>query len=263
MYYTQEQDLTRDAKRTELEFANARSIVAKLKGNFVAGKVPIARIVFCVLSIAVLCIPFFSIKMKMPMSEISISTGAIGAYNIYSSSVYSIFLDLFKVKIGGALTVITALSIVLFVLVVLITAANLIVWILSFINIKKSAKALTVLSFIGAALDIAAFACMLAAKSMAGGMNGVAVSFCFGSLASAAMLVVFGVLNINMMKNGAPLPLSDVDRKRIELYKQYKAKKLDLDTLPLPIYETAEEREKRENALAGAKKENKEGGHNG
>ena len=99
-YYSQEIELARDAKRTELEFAGARALVAKLKGNFVGGRIQISRMVFFILSIAVMCIPYFSIRISLPMSEIGFSTGLVGAYQIYSSSVYNSFLPLLKLKIG-------------------------------------------------------------------------------------------------------------------------------------------------------------------
>lgn len=259
-YYAQEKVLSTDAKRTELESADARALVARIKGNFIGGKVQIARIVFIVLSIAVMCIPYFSIRIRLPMSEIGFSTGIVGVYQIISSSVYNIFPALFKVRLGGELTTAAVLNMALFVVVALILVAMLVVMIISFLNIKKYAKVLAGLSFAGIAADIAAFAAMLFARSCVSGsgMSGITVSFAFGALASIAMLVVFAVLNLKLAKTGVEIFVSEVDKKRIELYKQYKAGELDLDTLSLPIFETDEEREKRENMIAGGKKKKKE-----
>lgn len=256
-YYSQEKILSTDAKRTELESADARALVAKLKGNFVGGKIQIARIVFLVLAIAVMCIPYFSIKFTLPMSEIGFSAGLVGVYQIISSSVYDLFLPLFRLKIGGAMTTAATVNIILFVLVALIIVATLVVYLLSFLKIEKYARVLAGLSFAGIAADAAAFAAMLAARNAAEGLTGVTVSFSFGALASIAMLLVFAILNIRLAKAGVDTSVSETDRKRIELYKKYKAGELDLDDLPLPIFETDEEREKRENALAGGKKKDK------
>ena len=259
-YYSQEKVLSTDAKRTELESADARALVARIKGNFIGGKVQIARIVFMVLAIAVMCIPYFTIKIKLPMSEIGFSTGIVGVYQIVSNSVYSIFPALFKVRLGGDLTTATVVNMALFIVVALILVAMLVVMILSFLDIKKYAKILAGLSFAGIAADIAAFAAMLFARSCASGngLSGITVSFAFGSLASIAMLLVFAILNLKLAKTGVEIVTSEVDKKRIELYKQYKAGTLDLDTLPLPIFETDEEREKRENMIAGGKKKKKD-----
>lgn len=256
-YYSQEKILSTDAKRTELEAADARVLVAKIKGNFIGGKVQIARIVFMVLSIAVMCIPYFSLKLKMPMSEIGFSTGLVGVYQIYSSSVYNIFPALFKLKIGGGLTFAATVNMALFVLVALVLVAAFVVMIISFLNIKKYAKVLAGLSFGGIALDIAVFVFMLVGRNAAAGLEGVSVPFGFGSLASIAMLAVFAALNIILAKKGVEITIPEVDKKRIELYKQYKAGTLDLDTLPLPVFETDEEREKRENMISGGKKKKK------
>ena len=40
MYFTQEEDLKRDAKKTELEFANARYLKAKLKAALLTESSP-------------------------------------------------------------------------------------------------------------------------------------------------------------------------------------------------------------------------------
>ena len=51
--------------------------------------------------------------------------------------------------------------------------------------------------------------------------------------------------------------VSETDIKRIEIYKKIKAGEITYDDLPLPVFETPEEREKRENALAGTSKKAK------
>ena len=42
MFYTQDASLARDAKRTELESAVARMVIARIKANFIGGKLQIA-----------------------------------------------------------------------------------------------------------------------------------------------------------------------------------------------------------------------------
>ena len=44
MYYTQEAGLIRDAKRTELEGAVARMVIARVKAAFIGGKLQIFRV---------------------------------------------------------------------------------------------------------------------------------------------------------------------------------------------------------------------------
>ena len=57
--------------------------------------------------------------------------------------------------------------------------------------------------------------------------------------------------------NEVEIMLVNAGYERFDVNKKYKAGELDLDDLPLPIFETDEEREKRENALAGGKKKDK------
>ena len=50
MYYTQNDGLMRDAKRTELESAVARMVIARIKAQFIGGKLQIARMIFALLA---------------------------------------------------------------------------------------------------------------------------------------------------------------------------------------------------------------------
>ena len=57
-YYSQDALLMRDAKRTELEAAAARMVIARIKASFIGGGLQIARMVFVLISVAALLLPF-------------------------------------------------------------------------------------------------------------------------------------------------------------------------------------------------------------
>lgn len=255
MYYTQENDLARDAKRTELEFANARVLVAKLKANFIGGKVPIARLVFMLLCVAALIVPFMSAKLTLPMYSGGISVGGIGIYNMINDSMYTQLLNFLKAGIAGDAALKVLIGLALFAVVVLGAAAMLIIYLLSFINIKSFAKKLFICSLIFAGVDIVAFVWGFIAKGTADAYGFLTISAGFGALVSLLTLAVFAFLNKKIMDDETPLPVKEVDYKRIEIYKKYKAGEISLDDLTMPIFETEEERQARLDALAGKKKE--------
>ena len=62
-YYSQQTQLTRDAKRTELEGAAARMVIARVKAAFIGSKLAIARLVITLGAIAVLLLPFGSVRL--------------------------------------------------------------------------------------------------------------------------------------------------------------------------------------------------------
>ena len=66
MYFTQEADLIRDAKRTELDSASARMVVARVKANFIGGKLQIARMIVLLLAVASLLLPFGAVRYAVP-----------------------------------------------------------------------------------------------------------------------------------------------------------------------------------------------------
>ena len=78
MYYMQNDGLMRDAKRTELEAAVARMIVARIKAEFIGGKLQIMRMIAVIGSICALMIPFASAGFTMPFFEEKLSVGLIG-----------------------------------------------------------------------------------------------------------------------------------------------------------------------------------------
>ena len=257
MYYTQEKDLARDAKRTELEFANARILVARLKTNFIGGRYPISRLVFLFLCVGVLCIPFGSISAALPFRTFNVSVGGIGLYSMFSDGMFNHLFDFLKAGIAETVSMKAFIGLILFALTVLIIAAILITYILSFINIKKFAKTICGMTVAAMVTDIACTVWSFITASSAGKYDFITVKPGFGGFAALVVFGVFFFLNYSIYKNDEPLPIKEVDLKRSELHKEIKAGKVDIDSLPMPIFETEEERIARENAISGIKKEKK------
>lgn len=257
MYYTQEQDLMRDAKRTELEFARARVLVSKLKTNFIGGKYAITRLVFMLLSVGVLCIPFADIVISLPYWTGKISVGGIGIYSMISDSMYTLFFDFLKCGLAEGVALKGFITLAIFAGLVLLVAAMLIVYLLSFLNIRKYSRVLYIMTAIAGGLDLVSVIWVLMSKNSAAAYECVDFSLGFGGFVAFAVFGVFFALNFIIRKKDEPVPIKDVDLQRIEVYKKIKEGSLDIDTLSVPIFETEEERLARENALAGKPKEKK------
>ena len=76
--------LARDAKRTELEMAAARMVIARIKAVFIGGPMAIARMVLLLLAVAALMLPFGTAVFRLPFYEETLSVGLIGVIQSFS-----------------------------------------------------------------------------------------------------------------------------------------------------------------------------------
>lgn len=240
MYYTQEADLARDAKRAELEFASARIVVAKIKATFIGGALPIARLVLILLCIGALVLPFAEINYAMPaVDDTWAAIGGLGLYNMYNNGMLMLMPDFLRSSMFGTLTVKAFIFAGLFVEVLLLHLANLVIEILSFLNIKKSAKAMSTISFIAAGICAAA---QIASLVMSSDQN---VNYGFGAAIAAVTSIIFGILNLKIYNKDIDLGIKENDYLRKDMLRKVKAGEVYLDDLTLPVFESEEEKEKR------------------
>lgn len=255
MYYTQEEDLTRDAKKTELEFTSARILVEKLKAAFIGGKIQIARIVFIVLSIAVLVLPSYNLILSFPWWEYELSVGAIGIYGMISDSFWQMFDSVASIGVCKELFAVMIASFAALLAATLATASALVFHLLSFINIKKTAKGCAVSSVIGIIAQLAGTVLMFLAMKLSGSYEFISAKPLFGSLAGIAALGVFLALNIMLAVNPPEIRIKKADKKRLEIKARLKAGEITLDDLPLPI--VPEDPSQNENEKPKKKKKGK------
>ncbi len=256
MYYTQEEDLIRDAKLTELEFTSARLLAAKLKAAFIKGKVPVMRIVFILLSVASLVLPLYNISLSFPWWKYEISVGALGIYNIVSDSFWKLFSALSDIGAGKTLFVLMIVSFVLLILSALAAVGCLASWILSFINIKKTSKISVGFSVFGILSQLAGTVISFIAMNLSGAFEFITVKPMFGGIVSIAMFGGFLATNIMLIINEPVIPVKEADRKRIEIKEKLKKGEITLDELPLPIVRE----DKTEEKTSSKKQKNKKRG---
>ncbi len=241
-YCQQEKLLTDDAKKCELEFASFRILKEKLKAAFIGGPIQILRIVAMVAAIGIIFIPFVTLSASLPLFESKFSLGAWGVYQAFSGGELVALLSL-REYIPAAFAATLALC-ALFVLVFLMGLGVFGTLLLSFINIKKSAKTACGFSVAGTVFSLAAAVMSFVMPKITAGTFIQAKPF-IGAFFCIAVFVFVFVLNHLVIKKNITPDIKDVDVKRVELRKRIKAGEITLDELPLPVFETEEEKEKR------------------
>ena len=241
-YCQQEKLLTDDAKKCELEFASFRILKEKLKTAFIGGPIQIMRIVAMVAAIGIIFIPFVTLSVSLPLFEAKFSLGAWGVYQAFTGGELQALLNLsgYVPKVFAATLVICAL----FVLVFLMGLGVFGTLILSFINLRKSAKAACGFSVAGMLFSaMAAVAAFVLPKFTAGTF--IQAKPFIGTFFCIVVFVFIFVLNLLVIKKNITPDIKEVDVKRVELRKKLKAGEITLDELPLPVFESEEEKAKR------------------
>ncbi len=241
-YSQQELLLTRDAKRCELEFASFRILTAKLKTAFIGGPIQILRIVAMVIAIGVIFIPFASVTAELPLFSSKLSFGAFGVYQAFSDGTLMAMLNL-RSYIPDVFAAVAVLSL-FFVLVFLMGLGVFIALVLSFFNIRKTAKVTCVLSVIGFLMSVGGAVTSFLLPAVTQGTF-ISASTGFGPFACMAVFVLIFLLNMLVIKKDIKADVKQVDIERVALRKKIKEGEVSLDDLPLPVFETEEEREKR------------------
>ena len=256
LYYTQDYLLERDAKKSELESAVARMLIARIKAVFVGSLPAIFRMVFIVGAICAMMIPFCSVIFKLPFYEESFSVGLIGLIQSYGNGLLLSILSYLNSPLFSSATLGALIVCALFVLLTLTDAAILVIFLLSFLKPDKTAKLLRNASLaacvISAAAQIAVFVCNSAVVT-----DTVSSSFHigFGAAACLALHLILVLINSHMIKKGVEPTYREFDPKRRELLKKVKSGEVNLDDLSLPIFESEEEYKTRMKEFEQAMKE--------
>lgn len=242
-YSQQEKLLAEDAKRCELEFASFRILKAKLKSAFIGGPIRIMRLVAMIMAIGFIFIPVATLSVELPMFSSKISLGAFGIYQAFSGGEFSVFLSLadYLPKLFPAFA---ALAII-FISIFLMGLGVFIALVLSFLNLNRSAKVCCGFSVAGFALSVTACVLSVLMPSIAEPTFITAKSG-FGAFALAAVFVLIFALNFITVKKNFKPEISETDLKRVETMKRIKAGEITFDELPLPVFESEEERKEAE-----------------
>lgn len=259
MYYTQNEGLMRDAKRTELESASARMVIARIKAEFIGGKLQIFRMIAVVAAVCALMVPFGSVHYSVPFLDRTFSVGLIGIIQSFSNGVFARLFDFLGSEFFKAPTVSGIVTAAFFVIDTIIALIILAIFILGFLKLTKSAKAMRGFAIAGAAVSAAAQIASFVLASVTANSGVCRYKAFFGGLVCMFMFLAVSIFNKALLKKDIEPQYRENDEKRKEMLKQYRKGELDLDSLPLPIFESEEEREERLKALEEALKAEEEG----
>lgn len=244
IFYAQQKTLlTRDAKKCELENASFRILVAKLKTAFIKGAVPILRIVTMVIAIASIFVPFATVSAQANVFSLNMSFGAWGIYSAFADGTLYALLNLKDYMPQQVAFCFALLG--LMVAIFLSGFAIFVTLLLSFINVQKTAKIIKIMSAVGVAFCLAAAGVSLAMPSVMAKGGFLSAGAGVGAFGCTLVLALMWVLNHIFVKKKIQPEIKEVDIKRVELNKKVKSGEVSLDDLPLPVFETEEERIKR------------------
>lgn len=246
LYYTQDYLLERDAKRTELESAVLRMLVARVKAVFIGSLPAIFRMVFLVGAICAMMIPFCSVSYKLPFYGESLSVGLIGLIGAYSDGLLLSLPNFFKSALFENATLGALIVTAIFAVLAIVDVVLFVIYLLSFLRPDKTAKMLRNCSVVACVLalgaQIAAFVCNSAIVT---DTPYAQFSVGFGGFACFALHLILVLINVKMLRKGIEPVYREFDPKRKELLKKVKAGEVNLDDLSLPIFESEEEYEAR------------------
>lgn len=259
MYFKQEYELSRDAKRTELESAVARMVIARIKAQFIGGKLQIARMIAVIAAVAGLLIPFITVNFNVPFFNGKFTVGLLGLINAFQNGMLLKLPSFLSSSLFSSAVKPALIICVLFVIITLIALVILAAYILGFLNLSKSAKVIKIFSIIGCAVSAVTQILVLVFALTGKGSEIAFVSIGFGAVASFVLFLVVLLINNKLVKNGIEPEYRENDLKRKALLKQVRKGEVNLDDLPLPVFESDEEREERLKALEEALKAEEEG----
>ena len=246
LYYTQDYVLERDAKRTELENAVARMVIARIKAVFIGSLLAIFRMIFLVGTICALMIPFCSVTFKLPFYEEKLSLGLIGIIQAIKNGLLLSQLDYFKSSLFSGATIGALIVAAFIVALVLVDLVMLVVFLLGFLKPDKTTKILKILSIIACVFSLGAQVAAIICKTVVvPDVPYAQFAFGFGGLACFALHLILVIINSKMLKKGVEPVYREYDPKRKELLKKVKKGEVDLDDLTLPVFESEEEYETR------------------
>lgn len=260
LYYTQQTQLSRDAKRTELEAASARMVIARVKMNFIGGKLQIARIVLTVLAAAALLVPFGGVRYTLPFFERSFSAGLIGMIQAFQNG-YILKLPAF---LGSALlsraTLAAAIPTAFLLVVAVLDVMLFLALLLGFLNPERAARFARNASVVGIGICAAAQITQLLLFLRTPKTPLAAATLGFGAIAAAALFAALFLINRALLQKDRLVPqYRENDPRRKELLRKVRAGEVSLDDLPLPVFESEQEREERLRALEEALQAEEEG----
>ncbi len=237
-----------DAKRSELSMAKAQVLIRTLKAAFIGGKLPVIRLCTVFLPVLTLLLPGGEAWIPLPFGA-----ERLHIYNLFASvaagenpighSVLFVLPSMLGTQANGKAVGWLLGAALCFALTALCAVVVILITILAFINLRRSAKANCAVSAAGILLQLAQAGCTLCC-----GVAGTPVNakLSFGWVVVIAAFAVCFAVNLLIARRGIPVELDEGTEERVRIARQIRRKQIMLSDLPQPIVETAQTRLLRE-----------------
>ncbi|MBR4727021.1 MAG: hypothetical protein IK080_03940 [Clostridia bacterium] len=243
-FYNFEENFYREAKVAELSAAKVSIKIKRLKGAFIGGTLPIARLSVLLLPLLSVLIPVLHFSLTLPFTEKTYALSGLGLYQMFSDQTLSYIFSMVRDPFNGA--AFSALRTVIFAEVGAAVLGLLVflLTLLCFISIKKMSVVLCAVCALGMADSVAILILALRFCASAAGLpeSVLTGSMSFGAVVTFLMFAAVFVLNLLIARKGVEIEYGEGDLERTEIAKKIKNGELRLEDLPQPIVETSETR---------------------
>ena len=283
MFYGFEERFYEDAKRSELSMASMRVGGKRTKAGLAGSFWAKARLIIMVLPLASLLLPWGSLSAQMPFGAQNWQAGILGFMNLFMGSaaespyLLSVWgkdfagkgevkdlmaqgLPFLQSMWGGEWSHLFQRGIILFgatALAALLAVLVLLISAFSFTSLKRMSKIAGTLSVLGALTCAGGFAAGIVLQNASNALANPLFSGAlgYGALLGLAMFTCTAIANFMLVKKGVQVEFAEGDVERREIWQKVKKGEIQLDTLPYPVVETEETRERAaviEKELGGA-----------
>lgn len=257
MYYTQEEDLARDAKQCELEFAKTRALVDKIKIGFIKNRFSLARMIIILVGIGVLFIPYANISAALPFRSFEFTLSGWGIYKLVSDGLLMQLPNILKSGVASDLTGLLLAEIAVFLVAFLALFGVFCSCLVGFLNLRKSCRVMIGFSCAAVILCIAGAVIAFIMQSKAAAYTMFSSSVGAGFFIMTALLIALTVVNVLLYREDPQPQTRPIDLERIEILKKVKAGEISLNDLPLPVCYSEEEELARTQFIGTSKKKEK------
>ena len=262
MYYTQEEDLARDAKKCELEFASLRILLEKVKLAFGKDRLALARLLIILVGAGCLFIPYASISADLPFWSQKITLSGWGAYRLFSDGLLMQIPNLLGADLFTPVSGLLLANLIVFVVTVLVLLGVFGTLVLGFLNLHKSCRVMIGFSTAAAVLCAVGAVLGICLQTAANQTTLLSAGIGAGYFVMLAMLLSLIAVNVQLYRKNPRPAVKEIDLQRVEMLQKVKAGEVSYDSLPLPVFFSEEEQAARTQILADSKKKTGKGGAN-
>ena len=259
MYYAQEAELSRDAKRTELEAAAARMVIAQVKVHFIGGRLQILRIICMLAAVAALLAPLAQVHFTAPFFDSLFSVGLIGLIQAAVSGFAAQLPHFFSGTLSASATRFAVVSMACLLAIVLLDVVMIVLFLFGFPDVVKSTKRIRDAALTGTVVSAVSQIVVIVLHLTTPDTPFASTSVGFGSLCAMVVFLILYALDRNLLRQEIVPEYREYDPQRKEILRKVRSGEIDLDELSLPVLESEQECVARMHALEEALRAEEEG----